>query len=33
MKKTATFQAISPKQDDDHLAGTSDKVKVKVEKP
>jgi List-Bact-rpt repeat protein len=30
MKKTARFQAVSPKQDDDHLAGTSNKVKVRV---
>lgn len=30
MKKTARFQAVSPKQDDDHLEGTSGKVKVRV---
>jgi hypothetical protein len=30
MKKTARFQAVSPQQDADHLAGTSNKVKVRV---
>src|SRR5919108_71797 len=30
MHKTAKFQAISPVQDADHLAGTSTKVRVKV---
>lgn len=30
MKKPATFKAVSPQQDADHLAGTSNAVKVKV---
>lgn len=30
MKKTATFKAVSPVQDADHLEGTSNTVKVKV---
>jgi hypothetical protein len=30
MKKTATFRAVSPQQDADHLAGESGGVKVKV---
>jgi hypothetical protein len=30
MKKTAKFKAVSPQQDADHLAGTSNNVKVKV---
>jgi hypothetical protein len=33
MRKTATFEAVSPKQDDDHLEGRSDPRKVKVKKP
>jgi hypothetical protein len=28
--RTTVFRAVSPKQDDDHLAGTSRKVKVRV---
>jgi hypothetical protein len=30
MRRTARFRAVSPQQDDDHLAGTSRKVKVRV---
>jgi len=30
MKKTARFQAVSPRQDDDHLAGKSKRVRVRV---
>ena len=30
MKRTARFRAVSPQQDDDHLAGRSKKVKVRV---
>jgi hypothetical protein len=30
MKKTAKFRAVSPKQDDDHLEGVSNKIRVKV---
>jgi hypothetical protein len=30
MKKSARFQAISPQQDDDHLAGKSKRVRVQV---
>jgi len=30
LRRTATFRAVSPQQDDDHLAGTSNKVKVRV---
>ena len=33
MKKTATFQAVSPQQDADHLEGRSKTVTVKVKKP
>ena len=33
MKKKATFQAVSPAQDVDHLAGTSNTVAVKVKRP
>ncbi len=29
-RRTATFRAVSPQQDDDHLAGASNKVKVRV---
>jgi hypothetical protein len=30
LRRTATFLAVSPQQDDDHLAGSSNKVKVRV---
>ena len=30
VRRTTRFQAVSPKQDDDHLAGTSQKVRVRV---
>jgi hypothetical protein len=30
MRKTARFKAVSPQQDADHLAGTSNTVKVRV---
>lgn len=33
VKKTSRFQAVSPKQDADHLAGSSNKLKVKARKP
>jgi hypothetical protein len=33
MRKTARFTAISPQQDADHLAGTSNRVKVRVRRP
>jgi hypothetical protein len=30
VRKTSAFRAVSPQQDDDHLKGTSKKVKVRV---
>ena len=33
MKRTTTFQATSPQQDADHLAGTSNTVRVRVKQP
>jgi hypothetical protein len=30
VRRTARFRAVSPQQDDDHLAGTSRKVRVRV---
>jgi hypothetical protein len=30
VKRTTVFRAVSPQQDDDHLAGRSKKVKVRV---
>ena len=32
VKKTRSYQAVSPQQDADHLAGTSNKLKVKVKR-
>ncbi|MGH2692513.1 MAG: hypothetical protein ACRDHM_08420, partial [Actinomycetota bacterium] len=33
VKKTASYQAVSPQEDADHAAGTSNKLKVRVKKP
>jgi hypothetical protein len=30
VQRTTVFRAVSPQQDDDHLAGTSKKVKVRI---
>lgn len=32
LRRTSTFHAVSPQQDADHTAGTSDEVKVKVKR-
>jgi Divergent InlB B-repeat domain len=32
VKRTSVYRAVSPQQDDDHLTGTSNKVKVRVQR-